>query len=266
VRFFRGAFLGAAAFLFFSPTHAVAQATHFENQVTANQAALTFDLSSVSSTAGSTLTIRNNSGSKLDFPFIWNSNSSAPVTLNKPFGISGSTAGSNEAIAIADWQYVIGQTNAYCSAGSAYEYTRDPLRILYGYGFGCCEQLAATLAALWSGGIAHAKLIGHVRGAEHYPYPTRIAAMNFHTIPEIYYGNAWHMLDPDHRVFYRNPEGSIASVAQILADPSLVANTPDGIGWNSETMAELYISGMESLVGRFWPRVVSQGRTRQRQI
>jgi len=247
VRFLKSAFLGAAALLFLSPTQAVAQAIHFENEVAAKGAALTFDLSSLSSTSGSTLTIRNNSGSKLDFPFIWNSNSSAPVTSNKLFGPSGSTAGPNEAIAIADWQYVIGQTNAYCSAGSPYEYTRDPLRILYGYGFGCCEQLAATLASIWSGGIAHTKLAGHVGGPEHPRYPTRIAAMTFHTIPEIFYGNAWHMLDPDHRVFYRNPDGSIASVAQILANPSLVANTPDGIGWNSETMAQLYESNASTL-------------------
>jgi hypothetical protein len=225
----------------------MAQAKHFESEVTSNEATLSVDLSSLPSTAGSTLTIRNNSGSKLDFPFIWNSNSPAPVTSNTSSASSASTTGSGEALAIADWQYVIGQTNAYCSAGSTSEYTTDPLRILYGFGFGCCGQLAPTLASLWSGDITHRKSVWPARPAAHGTFQTRIAVMAFHTIPEIYYGNAWHMLDPDHRVFYRNPDGSIASVAQILANPSIVADTPDGIGWNSETMAELYESNAPTL-------------------
>src|SRR5580658_6967043 len=241
--FFRGAFFGAATFLFLLPTQAIAQVTHFENEVTANKAAVSFDLSGISSTAGSTLTIRNNSESKLNFPFFWNSNSPAPVTSTASFASSASTAGSDEAFAIEVWRYVSTQTNPYCSSGSTYEYTKDPLRILYGYGFGCCDQLAMTLASLWSGRGA----AGTAGFAGHRGYQTRIATMTFHTIPEIFYGNAWHMLDPDHRVFYRNPDGSIASVAQILADPTIVADTPDGIGWNSETMAELYESNASSL-------------------
>ena len=224
-----------AALIFFSPARTKAQAAHFEREVTKNQASLSLDLSSISSTAGSTVTIRNNSESKLGFPLVWNSKSAAPVTSLSAFASMASTAGSDEAFAIAVWQYVSSQTNAYCSAGSTFGFTTDPMRILYGYGFGCCSQLAPTLASLWSG----ARAVN--------PYPTRIAVMAFHTVPEIFYGNAWHMLDPDHRVFYRNPDGSIASVAQILANPSLVADTPDGIGWDSETMAELYESNAATL-------------------
>src|SRR5205807_7100225 len=67
----------------------------------------------------------------------------------------------------------------------------------------------------------------------------------FHMIPEVWYGNAWHMLDPDHEVFYRKDDGTIASVAEIIADPNLVARTADGdghdpVGWSSTTMARLY--------------------------
>ncbi len=248
VKSFRAIAFLAIACLFFLPTQGIAQVTHFDNKVTASEATLSVDLSSVSSTAGSTLAIRNNSGSKLDFPFIWNSNSPAPVISNASPATLASTTRSDEAVAIADWQYVIGQTNAYCSAGSTYGYSADPLQILYGYGFGCCGQLAPTLASLWAGDIAHRKPVWPAGIALQHPrYPTRIAVMAFHTIPEIYYGNAWHMLDPDHRVFYRNPDGSIASVAQIIANPALVADTPDGIGWNSETMAELYESNASTL-------------------
>jgi len=241
-------FLAAVGVLFL-PTPATAQVKHFEHQVTAKDGKMSVDLSGISSLSGSTLTIRNHSGSKLDFPFIWNSTSVAPVTSLAAFGSLASTAGSDEAFAIGVWRYVSGRTNPYCSAGSSYEQVRDPLRILYGSGFGCCGQLAVTLASLWSGAsrMAAPSSFGHPGFAAQRRYPTRIAVMAFHTIPEIYYGNAWHMLDPDHRVFYRNADGSIASVAQILANPSLVARTPDGTGWNSETMAELYRSNASTL-------------------
>ena len=247
-KLFRCAGFLATACLFFFPAQGLAQATHFENEATADQATFRVDLSSISSTTGSTLIIRNNSGSKVDFPLIWNSNSPKPVTSITAFASAASTADSDEAYAIAVWRYVSSQTNAYCSAGSRYEYAKDPLRILYGYGFGCCDQLAMTLASLWSEGNSFGSSLEATTGRTvHKEYATRIAVMTFHTIPEIRYGNAWHMLDPDHRVFYRNPDGSIASVAQILANPSLVANTPDGIGWNSETMAELYESNASTL-------------------
>jgi len=235
--------------IFLAPARGVAQVTHFESEVSANKATVIADLSSFSSTQGATLTIRNNSASTLDFPFIWNSASPVHVTSLPAFVSLASKAPSDEAFAIGVWQYVSGQTNAYCSAGSTNMFVDDPMEILYGYGFGCCSQLAMTLASLWhaAGGDVRESdpAVSHVGVLRR--YPVRLAVMAFHTVPEIYYDNAWHMLDPDHRVFYRNPDGSIASVAQIIANPSLVANTPDGIGWNSETMAELYESNAATL-------------------
>ncbi|MGB8130683.1 MAG: hypothetical protein WCG81_12895, partial [Candidatus Angelobacter sp.] len=83
-------------------------------------------------------------------------------------------------------------------------------------------------------------------------YKTRLAAMTFHTLPEIYYGNAWHMLDSDHQSFYLNPDGSIASVADILANPQMIveqANSfgQDGVGWSASAMAQLYAQNGPSL-------------------
>src|SRR5947207_5074641 len=220
-----------AAICVLTPTQGVAQVVHFEENVTASNATFSADLSNVSSTAGSALIIRNNSSSPLNFPFVWNSSSPAPVTSVSAFTPLASAARSDEAFAIQVWQYMVNHSNPYCSAGSKYEFVSDPLRILYGYGFGCCDQLAMTLAWLWSGG----------------GYQTRLAMMTFHTVPEIFYGNAWHMLDPDHRVIYRNSDGSIASVDQILGDKSLVVRTQDGTGWSSETMANLYEANAPSL-------------------
>jgi hypothetical protein len=53
------------------------------------------------------------------------------------------------------------------------------------------------------------------------------------------------MLDPDHEVFYRKDDGTIASVAEVIADPNLVARTADSngqdpVGWSAALMAQFY--------------------------
>jgi hypothetical protein len=75
--------------------------------------------------------------------------------------------------------------------------------------------------------------------------------MPFHFLPEIWYGNAWHMLDPDHEVFYRKDDGTIASVAEIIANPNLVARTADPVGWSATRMAQLYVENGPAL--RYYP-------------
>ena len=54
------------------------------------------------------------------------------------------------------------------------------------------------------------------------------------------------MLDPDHEVFYRKDDGTIASVAEVIADPNLVARTADShgrdpVGSLATKMAQLYV-------------------------
>src|SRR5262249_11319851 len=74
----------------------------------------------------------------------------------------------------------------------------------------------------------------------------------FHTVPEVFYNNSWHVLDPDHRVYYPKDDGTIASVAEILADTNLVARVADGngrdpVGFLAPTMADLYAENAEAL-------------------
>jgi hypothetical protein len=77
--------------------------------------------------------------------------------------------------------------------------------------------------------------------------------MTFHTVAEISYGGAWHMLDADHRTFYRNDQNGIASVAEIFANPNIVARGGDSggrdpAGFESQKMAGLYIENAPTLV------------------
>lgn len=225
---------------------AVAQEFHQQTAVSSGAEAFSFDLSSLASTRGATITLRNKSGSRIAFPAIWNSGSVPPLGALEIATPLKAAAVSDEDFAIKAWGFVLGHHVHSCSAGYGKNYVNDPMSILYGYGFGCCDQIAQSLAWIW--GAAG--------------YRARIAVIvDFHTVPEIYYGNAWHMLDPDHRTFYRNPDGSIGSVDQIIASPSIVVNAGDSsgkdpVGWSSQTMADLYVANAQNLQYRApvnWP-------------
>jgi len=145
------------------------------------------------------------------------------------------TAGSltDEQFALATWSFVSQHNQHYCSAGApgdAFNDAEDPMRILHGYGFTCCDQSTDILVWIW-------------RGAG---YQARAARMAFHEVPEIYYHDAWHMYDADHKVYYlARDHTTVASVADIIADSSLVADTADvdgndPVGYSAQWMAEQY--------------------------
>jgi len=59
--------------------------------------------------------------------------------------------------------------------------------------------------------------------------------MAFHEVPEIYYHHAWHAYDADHKVYYlARDNATVASVADVIADPSLVASRADADGNDPE--------------------------------
>jgi hypothetical protein len=138
----------------------------------------------------------------------------------------------DEQFALASWAVVSQRFSHFCYAGNAASgEVYDPLRLLRGYGFACCEQVARVLAWLWEGA----------------GYEARLASMkNFHTVPEIYYQGAWHMYDPDHKVYYLARDNqTVADVAMAKADPYLVARTADAngndpVGYSAQWMADQY--------------------------
>jgi hypothetical protein len=142
---------------------------------------------------------------------------------------------------MAAWHYVMNQNFHYCSAGSntgtVMTYNYDPVQLLNAYGYGCCDQVTRTLIWIW----------------EAAGYQGRMVELPFHVVPEIFYAGSWHMLDPDHRVFYLQDDGStIASVADIFAEPSLVARTADAngndpIGFSAVWMAQQYAQSAPSV-------------------
>jgi hypothetical protein len=138
----------------------------------------------------------------------------------------------DEQFALATWSFVSQHNQHYCSAGAPgddFDDAEDPMRLLHGFGFTCCDQSTDILVWLW-------------RGAG---YQARAARMAFHEVPEIYYHGSWHAYDADHKVYYIDDNNNVASVEEIIANPSLVARTagadgndPEGI--SAQWMADQY--------------------------
>ncbi len=201
------------------------------------------DLSNVTDVSGAAISIRNSSSSTVSLPQVFTPGNQPP--LNGPSILARLNSlpapATDQDRVIQAWQFVTGHTYHFCYAGNANGVAYDPVVILNAYGFGCCEQLAYALAWIW----------------QQQGYQARLASLSgFHSIPEVFYRNAWHMLDPDHKVYYLNPDQTIASVQDILNDPTLVANTVnsagnDPVGWPGEEMAELYAETGPTL--RYWP-------------
>lgn len=209
--------------------------------VNSNSAAVPVDLTTLPSSSGGVFILRNSSASPILLPQIGNIGTSWPydfahIQQQLPHSVS------DQDLAIAAWQYVVNHNFHLCSAGTGTAngklYLYDPVLELSGFGFGCCDQVARELAWIWS-------QLG---------YPARIAVFNFHTDAELYYGNAWHLFDPDHEVYYLEPDGqTIASVADVLANPDLVllaadANGNDPVDFPASLMATLYAQNASSLV------------------
>jgi hypothetical protein len=217
----------------------LAQEFRSSTTVTSASQPMTVDLSSVADVRGASITIHNSSGSSISLPQVSTPNNLMPVSganILKQLN-SLPPAATDQDRAIQAWQFMLDHTFAFCSAGKiGTSLPNDPIKILEGYGFGCCDQLAETLAWIW----------------QQEGYQARVALFAFHTVPEVFYSNTWHMLDPDHRVYYPKDDGTIARVAEILANSNLIArraaaNGLDPVGWVATSMAQLYVQNAPGL-------------------
>jgi len=206
-----------------SPTM-TANAAPFESSVL-------IDLSSSSSIdPNSVLTISNQGEQPLVMPAVVMQGDSA---LNRSSILYPRRGLKNEEFALSTWQFVSAHSQHYCNAGAPGDqddYSSEPMRLFDGFGMGCCEQRAFVLAWVWQGA----------------GYRSRLVWMAFHEVPEIFYEGAWHMFDPDHGVYYLQLDNkTVASVADVIANPSLVARVADAngldpLGFSAQWMADQY--------------------------
>ncbi len=205
-----------------------------QSTVQVNNAQFQLDLSSVRHFDNATISIQNTGSQPVLMPEV-DMMGSSPATTSQAIlaWLQAQGSSSGQALAEAGWQYVLAHMFHVCWAVSPYENAYEatiPWRLLRGYGFGCCDQAASLLAWVWCVEGFQSRVVYLLPG---------------HTVAEVYYEGSWHMYDADHRVFYTTPDGTVASVAMIVADPSLIAtgagaNGLDPVGYTTQFMENLY--------------------------
>ena len=121
-----------------------------------------------------------------------------------------------EQLALAIWEFMVDEREGFYHFWTPLErltgqMVHDALKLLNVFGWGLCGTSANTIAILFAhAGLPQARVVG-IKG---------------HVVPEVFYGGAWHLLDPDLHAFHRKhppDESRIASVADCVADPTLVS-------------------------------------------
>ncbi len=109
----------------------------------------------------------------------------------------------------------------------------DPLLWFNVYGYGYCDDAATAAQYLWSKA----------------GFKSRIWWMEGHVIPEVFYDDAWHHLDPSIGIYYPTPDGDIASVAELIAEPQLIdAAWIKRIGRPNDQVREIFLSTEDNKV------------------
>jgi len=113
----------------------------------------------------------------------------------------------DEQKAIACWRFMLDHFYHWFPPveDNSAEPVRDFAKAINSYGYSPCFGNAPVLTDLW----------------EACGFKTRSWTITGHSIPEVFYGNAWHMLDADARAWHRKADGQIASVEELAHDAKL---------------------------------------------
>lgn len=103
------------------------------------------------------------------------------------------------------WRYVsLRHRHDYAISGG--RMLHHPLVYLRSIGAGLCDDVASVLHFLWLS-------LG---------YESRVMVLEGHVVPEVKVNGRWEMYDPDLKVHYLLPNGAVANVRDIEADPTIL--------------------------------------------
>ena len=136
------------------------------------------------------------------------------------------------------WAYVNDRTYHWPSL-TGNTWLHDPLVLLNSVGFGLCDDVSSALALLAQGAGLQAK----------------VWALEGHVVSELGRGNMFGVYDPDLSVFYRDDNGTVADVAALSADTTLItaprdpvlADVPEAAAY-SAAIAAIYGSTLDNRV------------------
>jgi hypothetical protein len=119
-------------------------------------------------------------------------------------------------------------------------WAHGPVRLMSSLGFGYCDDVASAFASL----------------ARRSGLQARVWTLGGHVVPEVLMNERWEMYDPDVGVIYHNPDGTIAGVEDLVANPTLITNPVDPVlakkidarGPYSQDLADIYATPADNLV------------------
>jgi hypothetical protein len=97
----------------------------------------------------------------------------------------------------------------------------DPVKLFNVYGYGFCSMASAEVAAL-------SRYVG---------LQARGWGINAHSVPEVYWDGAWHLLDASLINYFPKPDGRIASVEELIAATNEWYDRNPGFKGNNEKLA-----------------------------
>lgn len=146
-----------------------------------------------------------------------------PVSIDEIVEVATAGKSSDEEKAQGLWHYVVKNRCHDWPAHSGNE-AFDPVKLFSVYGYGFCSHASRALAVL----------------ANKAGFESRIRqAKGQHVVCEIRIDGHWAMFDADGEVFYRNKEGTIASVDEICEAPDLVLTQQSPI-YSHAKLKEIY--------------------------
>ncbi len=129
---------------------------------------------------------------------------------------------------------------------NGFEERGDPIRSLNTYYCSACPHASSNLVVTARAAGLDARVVSFSAIGE---VPTR------HTAAEIFYDDSWHLFDPELRAFFLHRDRrTVASAADLLADPSLIIRThchgpaaldfPEGFWWRKMFAQDAPVASM----------------------
>ena len=126
--------------------------------------------------------------------------------------------------AVAIWRFIVDNRIHDTPAHPAIE-LHDPVRWLNIYGYGFCDDAATNFMRL----------------VEKAGFKARIWGLSGHVVPEVWYDNGWHLLDPDGEIYYLEDDNqTIASVETLEQRADLIRRQQGGFYRDIDMMIEHY--------------------------
>src|SRR5438046_1760928 len=111
---------------------------------------------------------------------------------------------SDQEKALAVWRAVVAHQHQDAPPNEFLQHERtvlDPIKVFNVYGYGFCSMTSAEVEAL----------------ARYAGLKARGWGINAHSVPEVYYDGAWHLLDASLVNYFPKADGSLAGVEEVVA-------------------------------------------------